>query len=146
VLLLKTPWKELISSVAYLLIATPLVKELRVEIYSNLPASPPNSLMIQWPERCSMKKLQSIIIGGFSGEPELMELTFFLLQRSPALRTLTIDTHRRHLQPGYKAWNREEVYWNREEAEDHVRCYYARGVALTNLVPKIPSTVKFTIL
>jgi len=50
-----------------------------------------------------MKKLQSIIIGGFSGEPELMELTFFLLQRSPALRTLAIDTHKRHLQLGYKA-------------------------------------------
>jgi len=47
VLLLRTPWKELIISVAYLLIATPLVKELRVETYSNLPASPPNSLMIQ---------------------------------------------------------------------------------------------------
>jgi hypothetical protein len=145
VLLLKTPWKEHINSVAYLLVATPSVKELCVEAYSNLPTSPPNSLMIQWPERCLMKKLQSIIIGGFSGEAELMELIFFLLQRSPALRTLALDTHRRHLRPG-KGWNREEAYWNREEAEDHVRCYYARGVALTNLVPKIPSSVKFTIL
>ena len=140
VLLLKTAWKEHISSVAYLLIAAPSVKELRVETYSDLPGPPPDNLMIQWPERCSMEKLQSIIIGGFSGEPELMELTFFLLQRSPALQTLAIDTHRRHLQTG------SDSGCNREEAEDHVRCYYARGVAWTNLVPKIPSTVKFTIL
>ncbi|CAN6313740.1 unnamed protein product [Urochloa humidicola] len=137
VLLFKTPWGEHVESVAFLLDAAPLVKELRVETYGDLPVPPPNKQAIQWPERCSPKKLQSVSIGGFSGEPELMELAFFLLQRSPAIRTLTVDTHRRHV---------NGRGWRREEAEDTVRCYYARGVVWTHLVPKIPSTVKFTII
>ncbi|CAN6296159.1 unnamed protein product [Urochloa humidicola] len=136
-LLFKTPCREHVASVASLLVAAPLVKELRIEAYSDLPVPPPNKQAIQWPARCSPKKLQSIAIGGFSGEPELMELVSFLLQRSPAIRTLTIDTHRQHV----NVWR-----WRREEAEDTVRCYYARGIVWTHLVPKIPSTVKFTIL
>ncbi|CAL4913057.1 unnamed protein product [Urochloa decumbens] len=95
----------------------------RVEAYGDLPVPPPNKQAIQWPERCSPKKLQSIAIGGFSGEPELMELAFFLLQRSPAIRTLTIDKHRRHV---------NGRGWRREEAEDTLRCYYARGVVWTH--------------
>ncbi|CAL4929573.1 unnamed protein product [Urochloa decumbens] len=128
-----TQWREHVASVASLLVAAPSVKELHVEAYSDLPVPPPNKQAIQWPERCSPKKLQSIAIGGFSGEPELMDLAFFLLQRSPAIRTLTIDTHRRHV---------NGRGWRREEAEDTLRCYYARGV----VVPKIPYTVKFTII
>ncbi|KAK8458899.1 hypothetical protein SEVIR_2G035900v4 [Setaria viridis] len=141
VLLFKTPWREHVASVASLLAAAPLVKELRVEAYSHLPVPPPNKQGIQWPNRCLPKKLKSIVIGGFSGEPELMELVDFLLWRSPAMRRLTIDTHRRHAVPsnGVRCWRREET-------EDTERCYYARGVLWTHLAPKIPSTVKFTII
>jgi hypothetical protein len=97
VLLFKTPWREPDASVASLLAAAPQVRELRVEAYSDLPVPPPNKQAIQWPNRCSPRNLESIaIVGGFSGEPELMELAYFLLMRSPAMRTLTIDTHRRH--------------------------------------------------
>ncbi|KAL6647825.1 hypothetical protein ACP70R_015262 [Stipagrostis hirtigluma subsp. patula] len=140
-LLMKTPWRERVLSVANLLCAAPLVDELRVEVYGDLPVAPPNKppMFIRWPEHCSPETLGSVAIGGFSGEPELVELAFFLLRRSPALRALAIDTHRRHLRSGDKGWSREE-------REYPVRCYYARGVAWTHLAPKIPSTVKFTIL
>ncbi|KAF8759337.1 hypothetical protein HU200_010378 [Digitaria exilis] len=94
VLFFKTPWRERehVASVASLLVAAPSVKELRVEAYSDLPAVPPQKKQtIQWPRHCSPKKLESIVLGGFSGEPELMELAFFLSQKSPAIRTLTVN-------------------------------------------------------
>ncbi|KAJ1269919.1 hypothetical protein BS78_06G014700 [Paspalum vaginatum] len=143
VLLLKTPWREHVASVAALLVAAPCVKELRVESYGQLPAVPPPTiepLVTEWPELCSQDRLQRIVIGGFSGEPELVELVVFLLQRSPALRTLAIDTHRWWHRGVNRGWSREET------EEDPVRCYYARGVAWTHLPPKSPSTVRLTIL
>ncbi|KAF8714067.1 hypothetical protein HU200_028063 [Digitaria exilis] len=130
-------WREHVASVASLLVAAPFVKELRVEAYGDLPVPPPSKQMIQWPKHCSPKRLESIVVGGFSGEPELMELAFFLLQKSPAIKTLTVDTHRRHFRSNDRGWTREET-------EDPVRCYYARGVLWKHLAPRIPSTVKLT--
>ncbi|KAF8714071.1 hypothetical protein HU200_028067 [Digitaria exilis] len=139
VLLFNTPWREHVASVASLLVAAPFVKELRVEAYGDLPVPPPSKQMIQWPKHCSPKRLESIVVGGFSGEPELMELAFFLLQKSPAIKTLTVDTHRRHFRSNDRGWTREET-------EDPVRCYYARGVLWKHLAPRIPSTVKLTVI
>ncbi|KAL6880231.1 hypothetical protein ACP4OV_011796 [Aristida adscensionis] len=141
-LLMKTPWREHVVSVANLLRAAPSVKELCIEVHGDLPMPPPDTppMAIRWPKRCSPRKLRSVAIGGFGGEAELVELALFLARRSPALRTVAVDTHRRHL-IGFSKRN-----WCREESEDPLRCYYARGIAWTHLAPKIPSTVKFTVL
>ncbi|KAF8714081.1 hypothetical protein HU200_028080 [Digitaria exilis] len=102
-------WREHVASVASLLVAAPFVKELRVEAYGVLPVPPPSKQMIQWPKHCSPRMLESIVVGGFSGEPELMELAFFLLRKSPAIKTLTVDTHRRHFRSNDRGWTREET-------------------------------------
>nr|CAB3455680.1 unnamed protein product [Digitaria exilis] len=139
VLLFNTPWREHVATVASLLVAAPFVKELRVEAYGDLPVPPPSKQMIQWPKHSSPRMLESIVVGGFSGEPELMELAFFPLHKSPAIKTLTVDTHRRHFRSNDRGWTREET-------EDPVRCYYARGVLWKHLAPRIPSTVKLTVI
>jgi len=136
VLCLLTSWKTSICSVAYLLKAAPLVEILVLQVYGNL--QPPRKQKVIWPKKCTFRRLRSIYIGGFSGEPELMGLKSFLLKRSPMLKKLVIDTHPHK----YKGFSK----WKREKSEDATRCNYARGVALTHLPHEIPSTVKFRVI
>ncbi|TVU41140.1 hypothetical protein EJB05_14636 [Eragrostis curvula] len=135
-LCLLTSWEKSICSVVNLLKAAPRVEILKLEVYENSLQSP-TELKIKWPEKGTLKRLHTIRIGGFSGEPELMELLVFLLGRSPVLKTLLIDTHRSY----YKAWCNG---WKREVSEDDTRCNYARELALSHLAPIVPSTVKFS--
>ncbi|KAL6874407.1 hypothetical protein ACP4OV_013427 [Aristida adscensionis] len=89
-----TSWKKSICFVAYLLTAAPLVETLKLEVHGNL--RPPNNLKIRWPKKFTPTSLSTIRIGVFSGESELLQLVFFLLRRSPVLKTLLVDTHRSH--------------------------------------------------
>ncbi|CAL5078274.1 unnamed protein product [Urochloa decumbens] len=107
------------------------------KVYDNI--RPLRPLNIIWPEDFTAEALHTIRIGGFSGEPELVDLLFFLLGRSPVLKTLLVYTQRRRYQ-GYNRWQRYR--WT---PEDMKRRYYARGVAFTLLAPKVPPTVKLTI-
>ena len=107
-----------------------------MQVYGNL--QPPRKQKVIWPKKCTFRRLRSIYIGGFSGEPELMGLKSFLLKRSPMLKKLVIDTHPHK----YKGFSK----WKREKSEDATRCNYARGVALTHLPHEIPSTVKFRVI
>ncbi|CAL5078273.1 unnamed protein product [Urochloa decumbens] len=109
----------------------------RLQVYDNI--RPLRPLNIIWPEDFTAEALHTIRIGGFSGEPELVDLLFFLLGRSPVLKTLLVYTQRRRYQ-GYNRWQRYR--WT---PEDMKRRYYARGVAFTLLAPKVPPTVKLTI-
>ncbi|CAL5091500.1 unnamed protein product [Urochloa decumbens] len=109
----------------------------RLQVYDNI--RPLRPLNIIWPEDFTAEALHTIWIGGFSGEPELVDLLFFLLGRSPVLKTLLVYTQRRRYQ-GYNRWQRYR--WT---PEDMKRRYYARGVAFTLLAPKVPPTVKLTI-
>ncbi|CAL5091498.1 unnamed protein product [Urochloa decumbens] len=137
VLCLMKSWGKSIISVVYLLKAAPLVETLTLEVYDNI--RPLRPLNIIWPEDFTAEALHTIWIGGFSGEPELVDLLFFLLGRSPVLKTLLVYTQRRRYQ-GYNRWQRYR--WT---PEDMKRRYYARGVAFTLLAPKVPPTVKLTI-
>ncbi|OQU88423.1 hypothetical protein SORBI_3002G031500 [Sorghum bicolor] len=136
VLCLLTSWKERIHSVAYLLKAAPVVETFKLEVYGNL--QPVSKLKVKWPKNCILRVLHTVKLGGFSGEAELLRLLFFLLRRSPMLKDLLIDPHPCH----YVGFGR----WKREKSEDAMRCYYARGVALKHLPPKIPSTVKLSVM
>ncbi|CAL5067116.1 unnamed protein product [Urochloa decumbens] len=135
VLCLLTSWKTSIRSVSYLLKAAPLAETLVLQVYGNL--QPPSKLKVTWPKKCTLRRLHTIKVSGFSGEPELMCLLSFLLKRSPLLKKLDIDTHPHK----YRGFNK----WKREESEDATRCYYARGMALTHLTQEIPSTVTFRV-
>ncbi|TVU41138.1 hypothetical protein EJB05_14634 [Eragrostis curvula] len=98
-----TSWKKSIRFVACLLKAAPLVKTLQLEVHGNL--RPPNELKIRWPKNFTPTRLRTIKIGGFSGESELMQLLLFLLNMSPMLETLRIDTHPWNY-VGFKRWKR----------------------------------------
>ncbi|RLM65695.1 hypothetical protein C2845_PM16G09190 [Panicum miliaceum] len=104
----------------------------RLQAYGNL--HPQSKVKVIWPKKCTLGRLHTVRIGGFSGEPELMQLLFFLLRRSPVLKNLLIDPQQRHYQ-GLDRWKTVKA------ADDATRCYYARGVALTHLPPKVPSTL-----
>ncbi|KAL6880243.1 hypothetical protein ACP4OV_011808 [Aristida adscensionis] len=95
-------------------------------------------MKIIWPKKCTLRRLHTINIDGFSGEPELLELLLFLLRRSPVLKQLLIDPCPSHYH-GFGTWKRDI-------SEDDTRCCHAKGVALTHLGPKVPSTVKFKIV
>ncbi|CAN6170874.1 unnamed protein product [Urochloa humidicola] len=137
VLCLMNSCKKSMISVVYLLKAAPLVETLTLEVYGNIrPLQPVN---IMWPDDFTAEALHTVRIGGFSGEPELVDLLFFLLGRSLSLKTLLVYTQRRRYQ-GYNRWQR-----CRRTPEDMMRRYYARGVAFTLLAPKVPPTVKLTI-
>ncbi|KAL6880245.1 hypothetical protein ACP4OV_011810 [Aristida adscensionis] len=135
-LCIMTSWQNNINSVAYLLRAAPLVETLQLEVYGGLQQ--PSKLNIKWPKNFTPTRLGTVRTGGFSGELELVWLLVFLLRKSPVLKTLLLDTH----QSLYRGCGR----WKREKSVDATRCYYARGVAWTLLVPKVPSTVKFNIV
>ncbi|TVU41137.1 hypothetical protein EJB05_14633 [Eragrostis curvula] len=137
VLCLFSSWGKSIRSVAYLLKAAPVVETLKLEVYGNMER--PQKLRIRWPENFTSERLSSIRIGGFSGESELTLLLLFLLKWSPALKTLLIDTHPHY----YRGFN---YYWDKKKPKDPTRSYYARGVALKQVAPKVPSTVKFSIM
>ncbi|VAI51442.1 unnamed protein product [Triticum turgidum subsp. durum] len=62
-----------------------------VQGFSKLKEQP-NELNMTWPEDLTFARLHIIVIKGFSGEPELMELLYFLLRRAPALKSLQVET------------------------------------------------------
>ncbi|KAL6880242.1 hypothetical protein ACP4OV_011807 [Aristida adscensionis] len=138
VLCLLTSYKKSARAVAYLLKAAPKVQTLGLKVYGDLQLQPLSELKIRWPKKCSLKRLHTISMEGFSGEPELLELVLFILRRSPVLKQLLISPHPSH----YHAYGK----WKRDESEDDARCCHAKWVALTHLAPKVPSTVKFTII
>ena len=115
---------------------TLLCRFIYLQVHGNL--QPPSKLKVIWPKKCTLRRLRTIHIRGFSGELELMRLLSFLLKRSPVLKKLVIDTHPHK----YKAFSK----WKRERSEDATRCNYTRGVALTHLPREIPSTVKFRVI
>ncbi|KAF7086925.1 hypothetical protein CFC21_090170 [Triticum aestivum] len=90
ILILMKPWKEDISSVAYLLKSAPLIEYFGLHGCCKLHQH--TQLNIPWPEDFILSRLYTIIIGGFSGEFELMELVYFLLRSTPALDVFGIDT------------------------------------------------------
>lgn len=136
-LYLKNSWGKNIVSMAYLLQAAPFVQTLKLEacgVEQSAPP-PPTELKITWPEGCLANMLHKVSIGGFNGEPELVELCMLLLRISPHLKTLVIYT-RRGLHRIDKA---------KKAAEDDVaRREHAIGVVLAKLAPAVPSKVKFT--
>ncbi|XP_044417103.1 F-box protein At1g80960 [Triticum aestivum] len=134
-LVLMKPWKEGISSVAYVLKSAPLIEYFGLHGCCKLHQH--TQLNITWPEDLILARLYTIIIGGFSGEFELMELVYFLLRSTPALDVFEIDT--RAMEPWLARSNEDKL-------QDDMRCRYAREMAYAHLVPKVPSTVKFHII
>ncbi|PNT69435.1 hypothetical protein BRADI_3g55297v3 [Brachypodium distachyon] len=134
VLSLLKSWKESICSLAYLLKAAPLVEYFGLHGCSELQQ--PIELNITWPEDFTLARLYTIIIRGFSGESELMELLYFLLRRTTVLEMLQMET---------RAKEPRHVKLLRHQSEDATRCPYAREMALTHLGPKVPPTVKFSV-
>ncbi|KAI4983059.1 hypothetical protein ZWY2020_023551 [Hordeum vulgare] len=128
-------WKECICSLVYLLKAAPLLEYLGVHGFSKLKEQP-SELNMTWPEDLTFARLHIILIKGFSGEPELMELLYFLLRRAPALESLQLET--RAMEPFFF---RKEKH----RSEDEERCRYATEMASTHLAPKVPSTVAFSV-
>ncbi|XBH65673.1 hypothetical protein VPH35_119236 [Triticum aestivum] len=135
ILILMKPWKEDISSVAYLLKSAALIEYFGLHGCCKLQQH--TQLNIPWPEDFILSRLYTIIIGGFSGEFELMELVYFLLRSTPALDVFRIDT--RAMEP----WL---VRANEDKLQDDTRRHYARDMAYAHLVPKVPSTAKFHII
>ncbi|KAI4983064.1 hypothetical protein ZWY2020_023556 [Hordeum vulgare] len=135
ILILMKPWKVEISSVAYLLKSTPLLEYFGLHGCCKLQQH--TQFNISWPEDFILARLYTIIIGGFSGEFELMELVYFLLRSTMALDVFEIDT--RAMEP----WL---VRSNRDKLQDDTRRCYAREMAYTHLVPKVPSTALFHII
>ncbi|VAI51441.1 unnamed protein product [Triticum turgidum subsp. durum] len=106
-----------------------------VQGFSKLKEQP-NELNMTWPEDLTFARLHIIVIKGFSGEPELMELLYFLLRRAPALKSLQVET---------RAYEPFFVRKEKHKSEDQERCRYATEMASTHLAPKVPSTVAFSI-
>ncbi|KAF7092048.1 hypothetical protein CFC21_094572 [Triticum aestivum] len=128
-------WKECICSLAYLLKAAPSLEYFGVHGFSKLKEQP-SELNVTWPEDLTFARLHIIVIKGFSGEPELMELLYFLLRRAPALESLQLET---------RAYEPFVFRKEKHKSEDEERCRYATEMASTHLAPKVPSTVAFSI-
>ncbi|KAF7086911.1 hypothetical protein CFC21_090157 [Triticum aestivum] len=128
-------WKECICSLAYLLKAAPSLEYFGVHGFSKLKEQP-SELNMTWPEDLTFVRLHIIVVKGFSGEPELMELLYFLLRRAPALKSLQLET---------RAYEPFLFRKEKHKSEDEERCRYATEMASTHLAPKVPSTVAFSI-
>uniref|UniRef100_A0A453Q1P4 FBD domain-containing protein n=1 Tax=Aegilops tauschii subsp. strangulata TaxID=200361 RepID=A0A453Q1P4_AEGTS len=109
--------------------------EQTVQGFSKLKEQP-SELNVTWPEDLTFARLHIIVIKGFSGEPELMELLYFLLRRAPALESLQLET---------RAYEPFVFRKEKHKSEDEERCRYATEMASTHLAPKVPSTVAFSI-
>uniref|UniRef100_A0ACD5ZD40 Uncharacterized protein n=1 Tax=Avena sativa TaxID=4498 RepID=A0ACD5ZD40_AVESA len=128
-------WKESICSIAYLLKAAPSIEYFG--LYGcTCKLREPSGLNMTWPEDLTLSRLDTIMMGGFSGESELMELLYFLLRRAPALQRLQLETG------SMDQWFSR---WKKHKLQDEARCRYAREMASAHLAPKVPSTVAFTI-
>ncbi|OEL38584.1 hypothetical protein BAE44_0000397 [Dichanthelium oligosanthes] len=130
-----TYWKRRIRFVALVLKAAPLVETLKLKVQGYLRQK---ELNIRWPQNFTATSLRTFSIEGFGGESELVQLFFFLLRRSPVLKTLIIDTARvKYLRLGE---------WEIKRSEYAMRRNFAREVAQTRLAPNVPSAVKPSIM
>lgn len=112
-----------------------MLASLSMQGFSKLKEQP-SELNVTWPEDLTFARLHIIVIKGFSGEPELMELLYFLLRRAPALESLQLET---------RAYEPFVFRKEKHKSEDEERCRYATEMASTHLAPKVPSTVAFSI-
>ncbi|PNT74038.1 uncharacterized protein LOC104581829 isoform X2 [Brachypodium distachyon] len=128
-------WNNVLA-VAYLVKATPSVKRLHLEACSGEHHYLDN-VQVDWPEHISLKKLRTILVGGFAAQAPLVELLAYLSRVATRLKLLEISPHHHRYKDSGRCVS-EDV--GVEAAWDH-----ARNAARATIGLKLQSTVKFVV-
>ncbi|PNT74039.1 hypothetical protein BRADI_1g06660v3 [Brachypodium distachyon] len=96
-----------------------------------------DNVQVDWPEHISLKKLRTILVGGFAAQAPLVELLAYLSRVATRLKLLEISPHHHRYKDSGRCVS-EDV--GVEAAWDH-----ARNAARATIGLKLQSTVKFVV-